>query len=169
MIIRPEKPEDIPHIHKIEALAFDHEAEADLVDLLRANGKVTLSLVAEIEGQIVGHILFSPVKLETRNGSVTGQGLAPLAVHPGFQNQGIGSALSKAGIEQLRQADHAWVVVEGSPKYYPRFGFTDAEPFGITCQFDPPPGCFMIMELKPGTLTDLHGIIYFAEEFLSVG
>ncbi len=139
------------------------------MDLLRAHGKVTLSLVAEEDGQIVGHVLFSAVRIETPGGRVEAQGMGPVAVQPGRQGQGIGSALIRAGLAQLSQAGQRLVVVEGSPKYYPRFGFQDAGPLEITCEFNPPPGCFMIQELAPGALAGITGMVFYAEEFQAVG
>jgi putative acetyltransferase len=137
--------------------------------LLRAHGKATLSLVAEADGQIVGHVLFSPARIETPRGPVAVTGMGPVAVLPGRQKQGIGSALIRAGLAQLREAGHRLVIVEGSPRYYPRFGFQDATPLGIPCEFNPPPGCFMVQALVPGALAGVSGTAYYAEEFQAVG
>lgn len=169
MHIRPEQPGDIPGVRNVEVLAFGRAAEADLVDLLRDHGKATLSLVAEDAGQVVGHVLFSPGRIETPGGPVAVEGLGPLAVLPGWQKQGIGSALVRAGLERLRQAGRRLVIVEGSPAYYPRFGFQDAAPLGITCEFNPPPGCFMVQALAPGALEGVSGTAYYSEEFQAVG
>ena len=169
MHIRSEDAGDAPAIHNVNQQAFGRVAEADLVDLLRAHGRCTLSLVTEEADQVVGHALFTPVRIETPDGPLTAQGLGPLAVLPGWQRKGIGSALVRAGLEQLRAAGHRLVVVEGSPRYYPRFGFQDATPLGISCQFTPPPGCFMIQELVPGALAGVSGTVYYADEFLAVG
>ena len=169
MIIHEERPGDIPGVHAVETLAFGRAGEAELVDQLRAHGKVTLSLVAEEGGQIVGHVLFSPGRIEGPQGTVPVEGMGPVAVQPERQGQGIGSALIRAGLEWMRQAGHRLIIVEGDPKYYSRFGFQDATPLEITCQFDPPPGCFMIQEMAPGALAGVKGMAYYAEEFLAVG
>jgi putative acetyltransferase len=169
MIVREETPADIPAIFAVNRLAFGRAGEAELVDQLRAAGKAALSLVAEDEGEVIGHILFSPARIETPAGPVAVVGLGPLAVLPGRQRQGVGSALAREGLARLRQAGARLCIVEGSPAYYPRFGFRDAAPLGITCQFDPPPGCFMVQELQPGALAGLSGRAFYADEFLAVG
>jgi putative acetyltransferase len=168
MIIRREKPSDIPLINQLNTLAFGRTAEAELVDLLRANGHVTLSLIAE-EDQIVGHVLFSPVCIHTRGGPVRAQGLGPVAVRPEAQRRGIGSTLIRGGIELMRQAGHSILVVEGSPLYYSRFGFQDASLWGIRCEFSPPPGCFMVASLAPGALEGVQGVVHYSPEFQMVG
>jgi len=168
MIIRQENPADIPQIKQVNTLAFGRAAEAELVDLLRANGHATLSLIAE-EDLIVGHVFFSPVCIHTPGGLVPAQGLGPVAVRPEAQRQGIGSALIRAGIEHMRQAGHTILVVEGSPAYYSRFGFQDASLFGIRCEFSPPPGCFMVLSLAPGALEGAHGLVCYSPEFQLVG
>ncbi len=168
MIIRPETPSDISAIAEVNTLAFGRSGEADLVDQLRANGKVTLSLVAEADHQIVAHVLFSPMHIQTPHGPVSAQGMGPVAVRPEHQRQGYGSGVILAGIDLIRQAGHAILLVEGNPNYYSRFGFQDAGPLGITCQFHPPPGCFMVLALKPGALTSVSGIAYYSPEFQSV-
>jgi len=86
MIIRPEKPEDVPAIRIVNERAFGGAAEADLVDALRLNGKATISLVAEDDGRVIGHILFSPVTIETSERELVGVGLAPMSVIPERQN-----------------------------------------------------------------------------------
>jgi putative acetyltransferase len=165
MIIREERAEDIEQVHIVEAMAFGREAEADLVDALRAHGKASLSLVAEDGGQILGHVLFSPGRI----GATPVEGLGPVAVRPERQGQGIGSALIRAGLASLRQAGHRIVMVEGNPAYYTRFGFQDATPLGITCEFNPPPGCFMVQALLEGALAGVQGKACYAEEFQAVG
>jgi putative acetyltransferase len=165
MIIREEQAGDIDGVREVEMLAFERAAEADLVDALRAHGKSTLSLVAEEGGQIVGHVLFSPGWID----ETPVEGLGPVAVRPERQGQGIGSVLIRAGLAALRQAGHRIVIVEGNPAYYLRFGFLDATPLGITCEFNPPPGCFMVQALADGALQGVRGTAHYAEEFQSVG
>ena len=165
MIIREEQAGDIDGIREVELLAFGRPEEADLVDALRAHGKVTLSLVAKDGGQIVGHVMFTPGRI----GETPVEALAPVAVRPGRHGQGIGSALIRAGLERMRQSGHKVVIVEGNPKYYLRFGFLDATPLGITCEFNPPPGCFMVQALAGGALVGVQGTAQYAEEFQTVG
>ena len=167
--IREEQADDRAAVYEVEKRAFGRAAEADLVEQLRAHGKVTLSLVALEAGQVVGHVLFSPARIESPAGCVPVQGMAPVAVLPQRQGQGVGSALVRAGLERLRQDGHMLVIVEGNPRYYTRFGFVDSLPLGISCEFNPPPGCFMVQALRPGALSGVSGISYYAEEFQAVG
>ncbi len=131
MLIRAEQPTDIVAIHQVVEAAFGQPAEAELVDRLRANGKAVLSLVAENYGVIVGQILFSEVTVEVNPPAIKLIGLAPLAVAPAQQRSGIGSLLSRAGLEGCRALGYQAAVVLGHPEYYPRFGFVPASRFGI--------------------------------------
>lgn len=168
MTIREEQPEDISAIRHLNLEAFGQDAEADLVDKLRANGKATLSLVAEENGQVVGHILFSPVTVESSIRSITLQGLAPMAVLPSFQKRGIGGLLVRRGLDLLRKAGHRGIVVLGHPAYYLRFGFVPACTFGIRCEYNVPDEVFMALELQPGGLKDCSGLAKYQPEFADV-
>lgn len=168
VIIRHEKSEDVSTIHHVIAQAFGQSDEADLVDALRRNGHVTLSLVAESDGQIVGHILFSLVRVESEAGECIGVGLAPLAVLPEFQNRRIGSLLAEHGLKQCQAAGHPFAVVLGHPNYYPRFGFSKASRFGIKCEFDVSDEYFMAIELHEGALQNQAGIARFQPEFKDI-
>lgn len=164
-IIRFEEPRDIAAIRKVVEEAFGQPAEADLVDALRRNGKAALSLVAEVNDRVVGHILFSPVTVETGDGELVGIGLAPLAVLPEFQNRGVGSALVEHGLERCREAGHRFAIVLGHPDYYPRFGFVPASRFGIKSKYDTPDEHFMAMELREGALQNQAGMARYQPEF----
>jgi putative acetyltransferase len=165
MIIRPEKPEDIPAIRIVNERAFGSAAEADLVDALRRNGKAILSLVADDESHVVGHILFSPVTIETSERELVGVGLAPVAVVPERQNQRIGSMLVDRGLTRCREEGHQFVVVLGHPGYYPRFGFVQASRFNIKSEYNVADEVFMVMELQEGALQDQAGIVRYQPEF----
>ncbi len=167
--IREEAAADRTAVYELEQRAFGRAAEADLVEQLREHGKVSLSLVALEGDRVVGQVLFSPGHIAGPAGSVPVQGMGPVAVLPERQGQGIGSALVRAGLEQLCRLGHTRVVVEGNPRYYMRFGFQNATPLGILCEFNPPPGCFMVQELQPGALAGVSGICHYAEEFQAVG
>jgi putative acetyltransferase len=169
IIIRPEQPQDIPAIYEVERRAFARSAEANLVDLLRAHARATLSLVAEEDGQIAGHVLYSPVTLRQGSQAWPAIGLGPVAVLPELQNRGIGSALIRRSLDLLRSSPEQLVFVEGNPLYYARFGFQDTAAVGIQCEFNPPPGCFMFLELAPGALAGRQGILHYSEEFQAVG
>lgn len=166
--IRPEQPADIPAIHNVVAQAFQQAfgstAEATLVDKLRANGKAIVSLVAVDNDQIVGHILFSEVTL----GDARIIGLAPVAVLPNQQKQGIGALLINAGIEACRNLGYGAMVVLGHSEYYPRFGFVPASRFGIKCEYDVSDEKFMAMELQPGALANCAGLAKYQPEFSEV-
>jgi putative acetyltransferase len=165
MIIRTEKPGDIAAIRQVNVQAFGRAAEADLVDALRRNGKATLSLVAEDDGRIVGHILFSPVTIESGCDQFIGVGLAPMAVLPEMQNRGIGSLLVKHGLERCREDGRPFVVVLGHPEYYPRFGFVPASRFNLKCEYDVADEVFMAMELQNGALGNCAGVVKYQAEF----
>ncbi len=163
--IRPEKPEDVPAISTLNEAAFPTSAEADLVDSLRDQDAHVLSLVAVDGDQVVGHILFSPVVIETESGPIDALGLAPMSVLPDRQRGGIGSRLVTAGLTQCTALDYPAVVVLGHPDYYPRFGFIQADRQGITCEFPSPPESFMIKELRPGALDGRSGIAKYHAAF----
>lgn len=128
--IRTEQPADQAAIFDIHQWAFAGNAEAELVDALRDAGEVAISLVAEQEGKIVGHILFSKLKAPMRTLS-----LAPIGILPDYQKQGIGSALIQAGLAQARNEDWEAVFVLGDPTYYTRFGFAVDAANGYDCPY----------------------------------
>jgi putative acetyltransferase len=165
--IRPETTEDYAAIHEVNLLAFGQEIESRLVEALRESPDFIpeLSLVAIEGGQVVGHILFSPMVIETKDGAVPALTLAPLAVRPEFQNQGIGSQLVRRGIERCRTLGHRIVVVVGHPTYYPRFGFSPARARGLEAPFPVPDEAFMVLELAPGALDGVAGMIRFPPPF----
>lgn len=164
--VRPERPEDIPRVRKINWTAFEQPAEAEIVDRLRENCPEALSLVAEEEGQIVGHILFSPVELKSRNKVIRGVGLAPMAVLPERQRQGIGSRLVWSGLDRLKDQACPFVIVLGHPEYYPRFGFERASKYGITGQWaGVPDEAFMIIVFDEGVLQGVSGVARYRAEF----
>src|SRR5262249_51272189 len=142
MHVRAERVTDTRAVHALNCAAFETRAEADLVDTLRDSAKPIVSLVAEDAGIIVGHILFSPVTL-SGNANLRIMGLAPMAVLPGRQRQGIGSALVSRGLDSCRQLGCVAVVVLGHPGFYPRFGFLPASRFAIGCEYDVPDEVFM--------------------------
>src|SRR5919106_673706 len=147
--IRPEEARDSHAIRRVNELAFGGPIEANLVDALRDADAVILSLVAEVAGSVVGHILFSAVTIETAAGEVTALGLAPMAVHPEHQHRRIGSQLVEEGLRELQRRGYEAVVVLGHPDYYPRFGFARASGFGLRCAIQCPDEAFIAIELRP--------------------
>ena len=167
MIVRPEQPADIPATRQVNLAAFDTPAEADLVDALRAEARPLVSLVGEVDGEVVGHILLSPVSLGEHTGLHL-MGLAPMAVMSSHQRRGIGSALVRAGLQHCRQLGIGAVAVLGHPDYYPRFGFQSSTRFGISSEYDAPPEAFMVLELQAGYLAGRSGVIRFHPAFRGV-
>jgi len=119
IVVREEKPDDIAAIRKVNEEAFGQPAEANIVDKLRENSSDLLSLVAVQEGQVVGHILFSPARIEGEGKVVEGTGLAPMAVQPEFQRHGIGSRLVQEGINMQKSRGSPFIIVLGHPEFYP--------------------------------------------------
>ena len=154
-------------VRAVNAAAFETPAEADLVDALRQQASPLISLVAEENAKVVGHIMFSPVSFLDHH-DLKVMALAPMAVAPMQQRKGIGSALVRAGLDQCRQLNCAAVVVLGHPEYYPRFGFSPASRFGIDSEYDVPEEVFMAMELQPGALNGMKGTVRFHSAFRDI-
>ena len=166
--MRPERPEEQVAIRGVNTLAFGRPNEADLVDTLRERGQPLVSLVAEEDGRIVGHIFFSPVIIESDTQAFPAFGLAPMAVLPERQRRGIGSQLVRRGLEECLRIGQPVVVVLGHPTYYPRFGFVPASRKGLYCEYAVPDEAFMVAELLPGILQGRTGVVKYLPEFAEV-
>ncbi len=164
MQISPEREQDRAEVHRLNAAAFESDNEADLVDALREQAAPLISLVAREAGEVVGHILFSPVTLANDADALI-MGLAPMAVAGKMRGRGVGSALARAGIDACRQLGAGAVVVLGHPDYYPRFGFRPACEFGLDSEYDVPDDVFMALELVPGFLDGRRGTIRYHAAF----
>ena len=151
-------------VHEVNIAAFDTDGEAELVDMLRELPGPVISLVAELDGVVVGHILFTRV-LADCDPEARIMGLAPMAVVPEHQREGIGSALVRAGLEDCLALGFEAVIVLGHPEYYPRFGFLESTHFGIESEYDVPSVAFMALELVPGALVSVSGIVRYHEAF----
>jgi putative acetyltransferase len=170
MIIRLEQPNDIAAIHAVNAAAFGRAGEAELVDALRANGHLTLSLVAERAGEVVGHVAFSPATVTSLSGDWMALALGPLAVLPAHQRSGVGSALMRAGLAACLGMGHDVVFLLGHATYYPRFGFAPSKPKGVWWADRPDDALhFMVAELRPNALAGRTGAMRFAPEFDEAG
>ncbi len=134
---------------------------------LRREASPYVSMVAEEDGEIVGHILFTPVIL-TGHSELKIMGLGPMAVKPDWQVKGIGSSLVRAGLENCMDMGYGAVVVLGHTWFYPKFGFVPAVRYGVKCEYDAPVEAFMALELIAGYLNDAHGTIQYLPAFNGV-
>ena len=167
MKIRTEVEDDWPAVYRINAAAFETEAEAKLVETIRNEVSPYLSQVAVIDGEVVGHILFTPVQL-VGNPHVSLMGLAPMAVAEARRGQGVGTALIESGIAACRLLSVNAVFVLGHPDYYPKFGFETASLYGLRCEYEVPDEVFMVLELTSGTLAACSGLIQYHPVFAAV-
>jgi putative acetyltransferase len=167
--IRPEGAGDQASIRRVVGAAFGSPAEADLIEALRASDAwlPRLSLVAVADGAVVGHALFTRATIETASGTLAVLALAPVAVEPSRQRQGIGDALIRAGLQVAREDGERIVIVVGHPSYYPRFGFVPAVPRGITSVFaqGEHEDSFMVLALQPSALDGVAGRAEYAAAF----
>jgi putative acetyltransferase len=136
---------DLPAIRRAVRAAFGHDLEARLVERLEREGRARVSLVARAASDVVGHAMLSRADLVARGGSWPALALAPVAVVPGWQRRGIGSALVRACLALAGPSLPIFVI--GAPAFYDRFGFEQAEPYGVTSRFDVPLDHFMV---RPG-------------------
>ena len=168
--IRQERPGEEAVIYEVNRRAFGGDAEPELVESIRsAEGFIPeLSLVAEQDAAIVGHILFSPVAIRTEAGDVPALTLAPVAVLPEFQNRRIGTALIEHGLARARELGHELVLLIGHPWYYPRFGFKPAGPLGIKYPTRIREEVFMVYELVPGAIARAQGTLVYPPAFDNV-
>ena len=160
VLIREEQGKDIEQVRTLLRMAFSTDAESRLVDVLRANGKAVISLVAIYDEKVLGHILFSPITTAPP-GEARGIGLAPLAVLPRVQSQGIGSLLIRAGLQRCQSLGYDFCVVLGSPAYYQRFGFEEASIYSLDNEYGVKEEFLVIF------FTDRRGkgIVQYAPEF----
>lgn len=163
--IRTERPEDVDSLFQVYLAAFVRLQEAALVDTLRENNGLLLSLVAISDGKVVGGVAFSPVTLEPPENNLRLAGLAPLAVLPAYQGQGIGSGLVQIGLKLCREKGVDAVFLVGEPDFYARFGFGPASDSGIGCEFDVPNAYWLVKELRPQVLAEIKALARYRPEF----
>lgn len=159
--IRAEQPGDLEAVREVNRRAFGREDEGRIIDALRANGAVLLSLIASVQGRVVGHIMYSPLFV----GEVEGAALGPMAVVPEHQRQGVGSVLVRTGNEQLTRAGCPFIAVVGHPGFYPRFGFRPASSYRITCEWNVPDEAFMALVLDEAKMRAVAGVATYRPEF----
>jgi putative acetyltransferase len=163
LVLRREHPEESDAVRVINQAAFGRLDEADLVDRLRDEGAVLGSFVAEQDGQLVGHILFSRILIETASDSLPAVSLAPVAVAPAQQRRGVGAELIRHGLDWLRGRGEQVVTVLGNPGYYSRFGFSTDRARVLASPF--PADAYMALELLPGALDDVRGVVRYPAAF----
>lgn len=164
-VIRAERLDDVAAIHAVNAAAFPTPDEARLVERLRGDGDLLLSLVAEQDDVMAGHVAFSRMGIDDNGLWHNAVALAPVAVIPAQQRKGLGSALITRGLQALKARDETLVFVLGDPAYYGRFGFdvTEAEPFA--CPYAGP--FFQVLRLSDGG--PLSGRVQYAAAFAALG
>ena len=163
--IREEKLGDIAAVRELTRRAFGQDQESNIVDALRTNGAALLSLVATANGQVVGHIMFSPLTVAENVNAVA---LGPMTVAPEYQRQGIGTKLIEAGNRKIKDAGYPFIIVVGHAEYYPRFGFRPAREHGIKCEWDVPDDAFMVLILDQPKMQGVSGSAKYRDEFSTV-
>ena len=173
VIIRQENQTDFPLVFNLIKASFENEIHTDhqeqyLVERLRKSVDFIpeLSLVAENQGNIVGYILLSKIKILSQINNPKGSlALAPVAVLPQYQNQGIGGRLIATAHEKAKNLGFDSVIVLGHESFYPKFGYVTAENFNIKSPFDVPSKNFMAIELVHESLKSVEGIVEYPKEF----
>ena len=164
--IRKEEEKDHKQIYEVNKLAFQQENESKLIEKIRKSENFIpeLSIVAEIDNRIVGHILFSKIKI-IGDSDYESLALAPMAVIPEFQKRGIGSELIKKGIDKAKELGFDSIIVLGHKEYYPKFGFQRASKWNIKCPFEVPDDVFMAIELTEKAFEGKAGTVKYPDEF----
>lgn len=172
VLVRPERESDYPSVRDVVRLAFRDVEESDhtehlLVERLRRPGSYMpeLSLVAEVGGRIVGHILLSEVKIVAEGRVCRALAVAPLSVLPGFQGKGIGGMLIREAHRRAAESGYGAALLLGHKDYYPRFGYRKASLVGIRFPFDAPDECCMVAELVAGGLDGVQGTVCYPDAF----
>lgn len=168
--IRSEKNSDYEMIAKINDEAFNQKNESKLIKALRKNPSFIpeLSLVAEKNKEIVGHLLLFPIEIKSGSIKRASLSLAPMSVVPQYQGVGIGSKLVEAGLAEAKKKGFSSVIVLGHPHYYPRFGFKPASKWHIHAPFNVPNEAFLALELIKGGLNNVSGTVEYPKEFNDV-
>jgi putative acetyltransferase len=168
--IRAERRDDAEAVLAVHEAAFGRPNEAELVAALRESAEPCLSLVAQLEGRLVGHVFFSPVSIEgAGSGAPACCGLAPVGVLPAQQRLGVGSALIRTGLRACGGLGWQAVFLVGDPRYYSRFGFAPAAPRGFHYRDQAYDAALQLLELRTDALSGLRGWVRFAEAFERTG
>ena len=164
-VIRPESDDDAGGIRRVIVAAFGSELEADLVEALRNHGALVISFVACADDEIVGHVGFSPMHADSQPDQEDVLGLAPVAVSPQWQRQGVGSALIQRGLDECRKRGITVVFVLGNPGFYARFGFVPAHTRGLRSVYEAPPDAYQMLSLNDTFAAPSRGLIRYRPEF----
>ena len=165
MILREETKRLEASIRVMHRSVFEREDESKLIDRLRADGLIVASVIAEEEEMIVGHVLFSSLRVETQHGTLPAAALAPVGVLAEWRGCGIGSALIHEGMELCRQRGKAAVIVLGEPRFYSRFGFSADLTRSLRSPYSSAGEAWMAAELKPDALHSLYGFVEYPAAF----
>lgn len=169
IIVRQEIKADFSEVYKVNKMAFGRDEEARLVDALRKNSKIflpELSMVAIYDNEVVGHILFTRIYIKSDDGNLNESlALAPMAIKPEWQKQGIGGQLIRKGFEIAKSLGFKSVIVLGHERYYPKFGFKSARRWNIRAPFLVAPNLFMAIELVRNGLKNVSGTVIYPMEF----
>ena len=172
MFIRSITPSDYPATKELIVAAFQqsehgYQGEAQIVEKIRQETtyEPELEMVAEVDGKLLGHGLLSPVKIVNEQRTFTGLVLAPLAVLPEFQGQGIGGKLLQELEKQAAKQSYPFISILGHPDYYPRFGYQKASLYNITAPFSVPDEAFLIKALTPEGLVGVSGVVRYSKAF----
>jgi putative acetyltransferase len=166
--VREEAAADHARVDTIVEAAFEQPQEAALVRALRDSAEPQLSLVAELRGEVVGHVFFSPVTIEGASSALPVGGLAPLAVDPAVQRRGAGSALVRAGLQACGALGWQAVFLLGDPAYYSRFGFQLAAPLGFHYESEVFDAGFQVKEIVSGVLEGHSGWVRYHDAFANL-
>ncbi len=173
ILIRQEVGSDFDRVYEVVKAAFLNAAhtnhdEQNLVARLRNSAAFipALSLVAEVDGKIVGHIMFTKIAIKAEKKTHSALVLAPVAVLPQMQGKGIGKKLILAGHEIARSLGFTAVILVGHPVYYPRFGYSKASAFDLSLPIAVPNEAFMACQLTENALAEVNGVVEFPKEFL---
>ncbi len=172
LTIREEEIKDYNEVEKVveesfKTAEFSDKDEHNLVRRLRNSNEFIkeLSLIAEEENEILGHVLLTKALIKGESTSYETLALAPLAVLPKHQKSGIGKNLMNKAIERAKELGYKSIVVLGHENYYPKFGFEKASKYGVKAPFEVPDEAFMILELLPGGLNGVSGIVEYSKAF----
>ena len=170
--IRKEKKTDYPSVYKVTEDAFktlaisDHKEQFLVERLRKSNAFISeLSLVAEFENNIIGHILLTKIKIKNNKEVINALALAPLSVLPDFQGQGIGGMLIKKAHRIAKKLNYELIVLIGHANYYPRFGYVRADNYGLKLAFEVPGENFMVKVLGKNGMDAINGIVVYPKEF----